>query len=126
MGNKIKVVLTEDIIKLVKFFKIEEFSGSRIGFDTYALYPESQLFDFMAMVLGLQDKRIPDTIYNPMGSSYDKETTEKLMEIDGYIVENLTFIEEILHQFCDVGIKPGTYTCLANNRIWKYVGLDSK
>ena len=43
-------------------------------------------------------------------------------EIDGFIVENLEFIEEILHQFCDVGIKPGKYSCLAYQRIWKYDG----
>ena len=55
-------------------------------------------------------------------TEYDEETTERLHGIDAYIVENLEYIEEILHQFCDVGIKVGKYSCLAYQRIWKYEG----
>ena len=43
------------------------------------------------------------------------------MDYDAYILENLVFIEEILHQFCDKGgLKPGIYTCLDYNRQWDY------
>ena len=104
MGNKISLVFTEDIIKFI------------------GLYPESHLFDFMALVLGLQDHRIVGTEENPLGAEYDEEATERMHEIDAFIVENLEFIEEILHQFCDIGIKPGKYSCLAYQRIWKYDG----
>lgn len=120
MGNKISVVLTEDIIKFIKLLKVQQLNDTVVGYDTYGLYPESQLFDFMAMVLGLQEHRIKGTENNPMGAEYDEETMERMKDIDGYIVENLVFIEEILHQFCEVGIKPGKYTCLAYERIWRY------
>ena len=122
MGNKISVVFTEDIITFIKLLKVQRFNDNQIGYDYYGLYPESHLFDFMAMVLGLQDHRIPGTEDNPLGAEYDEETTERLHSIDAYIVENLEYIEEILHQFCDVGIKVGKYSCLANQRIWKYEG----
>lgn len=122
MGNKISVVFTEDIIKFVKLLKVERFSESKLGYNLYGLYPESHLFDFMAMVMGLQSHRIPGTEENPLGAEYDEETTSKMHEIDAYIVENLEYIEEILHQFCDVGIKVGKYTCIAYQRIWKYEG----
>lgn len=122
MGNKISVVFTEDIITFVKLLKVQRFNDNQIGYDNYGLYPESHLFDFMAMVLGLQGHRIPGTEDNPLGAEYDEETTERLHNIDAYIVENLEYIEEILHQFCDVGIKVGKYSCLAYQRIWKYEG----
>ena len=122
MGNKISVVFTEDIITFVKLLKVQRFNDNQIGYDNYGLYPESHLFDFMAMVLGLQDHRIPGTEDNPLGAEYDEETTERLHNIDAYIVENLEYIEEIIHQFCDVGIKVGKYSCLASQRIWKYEG----
>ena len=122
MGNKISVVFTEDIITFVKLLKVQRFNDNQIGYDNYGLYPESHLFDFMAMVLGLQDHRIPGTEDNPLGAEYDEETTERLHNIDAYIVENLEYIEEIIHQFCDVVIKVVKYSCLAYQRIWKYEG----
>lgn len=126
MGNKISLVFTEDIITFIKLMKVQTFSDSRVGFDNYALYPESHLFDFMAMVLGKRDRRIDGTEENPLGAEYDKETTDYMHEIDSFIVENLEYIEEILHQFCDTGIKPGKYSCLAYQRIWKYDGPVEK
>ena len=82
MGNKISVVFTEDIITFVKLLKVQRFNDNQIGYDNYGLYPESHLFDFMAMVLGLQDHRIPGTEDNPLGAEYDEETTERLHNID--------------------------------------------
>ena len=120
MGNIIKVTLTEEIIRFIKLFNIKSFSDNSIGIDTFELYPQSHLFDFMSLVLGLEEHKIKGTEENPMGAQFDEETMEKMIELDSYIVENLQYIEEIVHQFCDVGIKPGVYTCLGYNRIWKY------
>ena len=122
MGNKISLVLTEEIIKFIKLMKIQRFSDSKVGIDSYGLYPESHLFDFMAVILGLQDHVIKGTEEKPMGAEYDEEATKKMFEIDEFIVENLEYLEEIVHQFCDIGIKPGKYSCLAYNRIWRYEG----
>ena len=122
MGNKVSLVFTDDIIKFIKLMKVQRFNDGQIGFDNYDLYPESHLFDFMAMVLGLQDHRMKGTEENPLGAEYDEEAMKYMFEIDSFIVENIEYIEEILHQFCDVGIKPGKYSCLAYQRIWKYDG----
>ena len=120
MSNKLTIILTDEIIKLVKFFKTTQFNDYQYGVDIAALYSESHLYDFMALVLDLKDHQIPNTEENPSGAEYDDETTEKLRNLDEYIVTNILYIEEIIHQFCDVGVKPGKYTCLAYNRIWKY------
>ena len=120
MSNKLTIILTDEIIKLVKFFKTTQFNDYQYGVDIDALYIESHLYDFMALVLDLKDHQIPNTEENPSGAEYDDETTEKLRNLDEYIVTNILYIEEIIHQFCDVGVKPGKYICLAYNRIWKY------
>jgi len=122
MGNKISVILTSEIINFMKLFKIQRFNDAKVGVDSYGLYPESHLFDFMAMILNLKDHLIEGTEENPLGGQYDDEAMEEMFGIDSYIVENLEYIEEILHQFCDVGVKPGKYSCLAYQRIWKYEG----
>lgn len=121
-GNKLKVEFSEDLIKMIKLLKTQRFSDSRIGYDNYELYNESQLFDVMALALGLQEHAIKGTEENPFGATYDEEATKKMKELDAYLVENLEYIEEILHQFCEEGIKVGKYTCLAYQRIWKYEG----
>lgn len=126
MGNLIKVTLTEDIIRFIKLFRISQLNDRDVGIDTFALYTESHLFDFMAMVLGLEEHKIEGTEENPMGAQFDQEATDKMVEIDSYIVSNLQYIEEILHQFCDVGIKAGNYTCLGYNRIWKYQPFETE
>lgn len=126
MGNVIKVTLTEDIIRFIKLFRIAQLNDRVVGIDTFELYPESHLFDFMSKVLGLDDHKIKGTEENPLGAQFDKETTDKMMDLDSYIVDNLQYIEEIVHQYCDIGIKPGTYSCLGYNRIWKYQPLEEK
>lgn len=123
MGNKLSLVFTEDIIKFIKLLRPIKFNDNKVGLDKYELYTESHLFDYMAMVLGLRDHMIEGTQESPMGAEYDKEAMDIMIGIDSFIVENLEYIEEIVHQFCDVGIKPGKYTCLAYNRIWKYEKL---
>ena len=106
---KLKVELTEDHIKLIKNFNFERISDKHYGLDTYGLWGGTYLYEQMAYILGYQDKIIPETI------------EEKMMDYDAYILENLVFIEEILHQFCDKGgLKPGIYTCLDYNRQWDY------
>ena len=57
-----------------------------------------------------------------MGAICEKETQEHLEELDAFFVEHITDMEEILHQFCTEGIKPGKYTCLDNVHLWKYEG----
>ena len=118
---KLKVVLNEDLIKLIKWFNFERINDRHYGIDTYGIWGGTFLYEQMANILGYQDKIIPETMESNMGASYEKEYEDKMIEYDEYILDNLVFIEEILHQFCDVGgIKPGTYTCTDNVRIWKY------
>lgn len=122
MGNKLTLNITEDIIQLIKLLIPTQLSDAHVGYDTYALFTESHPFDLIAMALGLEDKKIKGTEENPMGAEYDEETTERIQRVYSFFVDNLVYLEEILHQFCDVGIKVGKYSCLTYNRLWKYEG----
>jgi hypothetical protein len=120
---KLKITLNEDHIKLMKCLYFQDFN-SKVGIDKFNPLGGSLLFEDMARILGLTDHIIPETIEDWDGAKFDEETTDKLQELGGFLAENLLAMEEILHQFCDVGIKVGTYTCLDNVRIWKYEGVE--
>ena len=118
---KLTLKLTDDIISLIKWLKFEPINATSYGIDTYGLWGGTNLYEDMANILGWQDKVIPETIENVMGPRYEDEYQQKMEEYDAFIVENLVFIEQILHQFCDKGgLKPGVYSCVDNVQIWSY------
>lgn len=120
---KLTLKITEDHIKLIKWFNFKRINDKYYGIDTYDVFDagDTFLFEQMANILGYQDKIIPETRESYLGPLYEKEYQDKLEEYDRFIIENFVFIEEIIHQFCDQGgLNPGIYSCLDNNRIWKY------
>lgn len=118
---KLKITLNEDLIKLIKNFRIDRFTDEKYGIDTYALFGGTYLYEEMANILGYQDKIIPETAEYSSGPRYEEEYEKKMIEYDEFLLENLLYIEEILHQFCDKGgLKHGIYTCKDYNRIWSY------
>lgn len=118
---KIKVELNEDLIKLVKSFEFTRLNNSHYGIDSYSLFGGTYLYEQMAYILGYNDKVIPETLELPTGPRYQQEYEDKMIEYDEYLLKNLVFIEEILHQYIDKGgVKPGIYSCLDNVRIWNY------
>ena len=118
---KLTLKLTDDLISLIKWLKFEPINATSYGIDTYGLWGGTNLYEDMANILGWQDKVIPETLENVMGPRYEDEFQQKMEEYDAFIVENLVFIEQILHQFCDKGgLKPGIYTFLDYTRQWDY------
>lgn len=109
-------------MKMLKQLKVQKMDDY-YGIDTYGcLYGGNHLAEDMARILGYYDKVIPETMESPMGPRFPEEIENHLIELDEYIVSNLTNIEEILHQHCSEGIKAGKYTSLDRTHIWKYVG----
>ena len=78
------------------------------------------------MILAIRILLIILIIVFAWGAICEKETQEHLEELDAFFVEHITDMEEILHQFCTEGIKPGKYTCLDNVHLWKYEGEKQK
>lgn len=119
---KITINLTEEHIKLIKTLRFEKFDENRYGVDNYSFWGGTYLYEQMALILGYQDKVLPETIESPMGARYEEEVQKHLEELDSFFVEHIVDVEDILHQMCDVGLKVGKYSCLDNIRIWKYDG----
>ena len=118
---KLTLKLTDDLISLIKWLKFEPINATSYGIDTYGLWGGTNLYEDMAIILGWQDKVIPETLENVMGPRYEEAFQQKMEEYDAFIVENLVFLEQILHQFCDKGgLKSGIYSCVDNVQIWSY------
>ena len=111
-----KITLTEDHIKLIPFFFVQEFGDNEIGVTKEQLFNlGSHLLEDMAMILGLSDKAINNTSYDADGRAFDDETEKYMLDLYNYIVDNLYYIELIIHQFViKGGITAGMYKDLDN------------
>ena len=118
-----KITLTEDHIKLIPFFFVQEFGDNEIGVTKEQLFNiGSHLLEDMAMILGLSDKAINNTSYDADGRAFDDETEKYMLDLYNYIVDNLYYIELIIHQFAiKGGITTGTYKALDNELFWEKV-----
>lgn len=118
-----KITLTEDHIKLIPFFFIQEFGDNEIGVTKEQLFNiGSHLLEDMATILGLTDKAIPNTNYDADGRAFDDKTEKYMLDLYNYIVDNLYYIELIIHQFViKGGITAGTYKALDNELFWEKV-----
>lgn len=106
-----------------EFMKIKSApTSSNIGIDTYGMYMGSDLYEDMARILGVYDQVIPESVESPLGVRFPDEIMNMLAEYDDFMVKNLVYIEEIIHQFCEEGVKPGKYSCIDSVRIWSYDG----
>ena len=116
---KFKLKFTEEHIKLIKNFRTRQLDDANFTINTYDLFGGTYLYEDMALILGYMDKVIPGTMEDADGPKFDEETTQHLAELDAFMVENFQHIEDILHQFCDEGIKPDTtYWCNLNEGVW--------
>ena len=80
----------------------------------------NRLLEDMCMILGLQDKAIPNTENDADGRAFDEETTKYMIDVYEYVMYNLADIETLIHQFVvKGGLTPGVYACLDNELIWK-------
>ncbi|MBP5722890.1 MAG: hypothetical protein J6X18_04880 [Bacteroidales bacterium] len=126
----LNVTLTDDMLRLVsrinfeQFPPVESWEGSQKltwGIDINSLYGGSFMFEDISYILGIYDRHIEGTEFDSMGPRFSKEDEDYMYGLHSYILEHLQDIEEIVHQFCNRGgVKPGTYKCKPNERIWEF------
>lgn len=123
----ISVTLTEDMLKLIShinFTKIPDLTDETQermtwGIDFYSLYGGSYVFEDIAYILGRYDEHIAGTEEDPLGAAFPKEFEDYMWEIHTYIVDNIQYIESLVHQFVNRGgLTPGTYRSKSNENIW--------
>ena len=115
-----RLTLTEEHILLLRLIKFEEneLNGDLtiMKDDPYIL---SGRLEDIAITLGYMDKAIPGTENDAEGAAFPDDVEEHLLSVHKYIVDNLMFIESLIHQMVfEGGITPGTYKCIDNELIW--------
>ena len=117
---KIKVILTETHINLIKNIKFEKIGDYKFGMDIYNPYGGDFLFEDLAMIFGIWDKFTPGTEYDFDGKKYGYDVEKDMLEHHNYIIENIDLIFIILKQHITTGIKPGVYSTTSGKMDWKY------
>lgn len=103
----------------IRVTNIQDLGDNLYGIDNYNLWGGTYIYEDMAYILGKMDKVVKGTEEDPDGPKFEEETAKYLEELASFIIENLSNIEEILHQFCTEGIHTGvTYVCKPNEHIW--------
>ena len=131
-----KIELSEDALKLISNITFESAPEPlMVGYeaerreqinyyiDLNSLYGGSYVFEDIAFILGRENEMIPGTEENPLGGEFPEEFENYMWNLHTYIVDNLEYIEQMVHQFCiKGGLKPGKYECKSNVGIWEYKG----
>ena len=85
-----KITLTKDHLKLIPFFFIQENDDENVCISKEQLFNlGSHLLEDMAMILGMEDKAIPNTSENEFGRAFDDETEAYLLDLHNYLITNL-------------------------------------
>lgn len=123
----ISVTLTEDMLKLIShinFTKIPDLTDETQekmtwGLDFNSLYGGSYVFEDIAYILGRYDEHIAGTEEDPMGVAFPQELEDYMWKIHSYVLDNIQYIEALVHQFVNKGgLTPGTYRSKSNENIW--------
>lgn len=117
----IKINITEDILKLIPIIFLQEEGDNKIVIDkTHMFSIGFSLMEDMAMALGIYDRAIKGTEEDPEGKAFSEEDTNYMLELHKYIVDNLYYIETIIHQFVTKGgISVGMYKAKDNELIFE-------
>ena len=118
--------LTEDHLKLVRFFDIEDRDDEMAINKHVMLSLQSHLLDDVAIVLGYRDKAIKNTENDADGSAYPDDVEKYLLDTYRYVSDNIYYIETLLHQNVMKGITPGGYKAKDNELVWEYVGNNTQ
>ena len=111
--------LTEDHLKLVRFFNIEDKDDDILAINKKVMLTmQTHLLDDVAMILGLKDKAIKGTEEDPDGAAYPDEEEKYMLDTYKYVSDNIYYIESLLHQNVLTGIQPGHYRCKDSELVW--------
>ena len=117
----IKINITEDILKLIPIIFLQEEGDNKIVIDkTHMFSIGFSLMEDMAMALGIYDRAIKGTEEDPEGKAFSEEDTNYMLELHKYIVDNLYYIETIIHQYIvKGGLEVATYRAKDNELLWE-------
>lgn len=120
-----RIEVTEDLLKVIPIFLLQEKKNldesKTITIDSSHLYSVGfGLVEDIAMALGIYDKAIKGTEDDPEGRAFSEEDTERILSLHKYVVDNIYYIESLIHQYIvKGGLEVGTYRCKDNEMIFE-------
>ena len=113
----IRLNLTDEHLKLIPAFFIQEPDENTVTVDKNWLFGGSRLLEDIAFILG--NEPIKGTEEDSDGKAFSEKDTNHMLEVANYVRDNLYYIETLIHQFATKGgITEGTYKCKDNEVIW--------
>lgn len=89
--------------------------------DKYNLFGGTYVLEDVALIIGKWGEFIPGTEFEPSGRRYPEELEEYMYGLYEYIVDNMVFIESLVHTYAmKGGLKPGTYKCIDYELDWEF------
>jgi len=120
-----RIEVTEDLLKVIPIIFVQQKIGKTsdektIYIDTTHVFSVGMhLLEDMAMALGIYDRAIKGTEDDPEGKAFNEEDTNYMLSLHKYVVDNLYYIETLIHQFVvKGGLEVGEYYCKDNELIW--------
>ena len=87
--------------------------------DKYNLFGGTYVLEDVALIIGKWGDFIPGTEFDPEGRRYPAELEEYMYDLYEYIVDNMVFIESLVHTYaCNGGLTAGTYKCVDCQLDW--------
>ena len=119
-----RIEVTEDLLKVIPIIFLQEkngFDNKTITIDTSHIFSIGfGLIEDMAMALGIYDRAIKGTEDDPEGKAFSEEDTEYMLSLHKYVVDNIYYIESLIHQYVvKGGLEIGVYKCKDNELIWE-------
>ena len=111
----IRINVTEDLLKVIPIILLQEkmdFNKDRtITIDSKHLYSIGfGMIEDIAMALGIYGNAIKGTEDDAEGRAFNDEDTERILSLHKYIVDNLYYIEALIHQYVvKGGLEVGIY-----------------
>ena len=118
-----RIEVTEDLLKVIPIIFLQEkngFDNKTITIDTSHIFSIGfGLMEDMAMALGIYDRAIKGTEDDPEGKAFSEEDTEYMLSLHKYVVDNIYYIESLIHQYVvKGGLTVGTYKTKDNEMLW--------
>ena len=119
----VRIEVTEDLLKVIPIIFLQEkngFDNKTITIDTSHIFSIGfGLMEDMAMALGIYDRAIKGTEDDPEGKAFSEEDTEYMLSLHRYVVDNIYYIESLIHQYVvKGGLTVGTYKTKDNEMLW--------
>jgi hypothetical protein len=112
--------LTDDHLKLVKFFNIEDLNDEYLGINKERMLTmQTHLLDDVSLILGLRDKAIERSKEDADGLAFPDEEEKYMLDTYHYVSDNIYLIETLLHQRATEGVQSGHYRCNSKDMIWE-------